>query len=60
MGCQMKFLKNFLRNLAFIIILGLVLLLIFPGIMNQVREFFGALYGPIVILMAIVAAFPRK
>jgi len=56
----MQFLKNLLRNLAFLIVLGLVLLVIFPDIMKQVYQFFGLLFGPLVILIVIVAAPPRR
>ena len=60
MGCQMVFLKNLLRNLVFLIVLGLVLYIINPDIMKQVYDLYWALFGPIVILMVIVAAFPSK
>jgi len=56
----MDFVKGLLRNLAFIVVLGIVLFLIFPDIMKQVSQIFGGLFGPLLILIVIVAAFPRK
>jgi Na+/serine symporter len=56
----MEFLKNLLRNLAILIVIGLVLLIISPDLMKQVYQFFGALFGPLVILILIVGALPRR
>ena len=56
----MQFLKNLLRNLALLIVLGLVLLLIFPDLMKQVYQLYGSLFGPLVILMVVFGAFPRR
>jgi len=56
----MQFFKDLLRNLAILIILGLVVYFIYPDMMKQVYEFFGLLYGPLAILMVIVFAIPRR
>ena len=56
----MQFLKDFIRNLVLLLIIGLVLFIAFPGMMNQVFQLYAALLGPVVILIVIVAALPRK
>ena len=55
----MSFLKRLLINLAFLIGLGILLLVFFPDMMKQVYQMLGELFGPLVILMVIVAALPR-
>jgi hypothetical protein len=56
----MQFLKDLLRNLAILIVIGLAVYFIYPDIMKQVYEFFGLLFGPLVILIIIVFALPRR
>jgi hypothetical protein len=56
----MDFLKNLLKNLVFLIGLGILLLFLFPTQMKQVYEMLGALFGPLVILMIVAAALPRR
>lgn len=56
----MSFLKNFLRNLCILIAIGLAMLILFPDLMGQVFQLFGALFGPVVILLLIVAALPNR
>jgi uncharacterized membrane protein YccC len=56
----MQFLKDFLRNLVLLLIIGLVLFIIFPDMMNQVFQLYAAFLGPIAILILIVAALPRR
>lgn len=57
----MDFIKDFGRNLFFLIVLGIVLLIFFPDIIQQILNLFGALFGPgLLILMIIVAALPKK
>jgi len=57
---KMQFLKDLIRNLAILIVIGLVVYFMYPDIMKQVYEFFGLLFGPLAILMVIVFALPRK
>lgn len=57
---QTEFLKDLLRNLAFLVGIGVVLYLIVPDMMKQVFQLYGMLFGPIAILLVIVAALPRK
>jgi tetratricopeptide (TPR) repeat protein len=57
---QMEFLKDLLRNLAILIAIGIVLYIIAPDMMKQVFQLYGMLFGPIAILLVIVAALPRK
>jgi hypothetical protein len=56
----MRFLKDFLRNLGLLLVIGLILYVLFPYMMRQVFQLYGALFGPVVILIIIVAALPRK
>ena len=56
----MDFLKSLLKNLAFLLAIGVVLFILFPNQMSQVFQFYGAIFGPIAILILIVAAIPRK
>jgi hypothetical protein len=59
-GWKMQFFKALLRNLGLLIIIGVVLLIIFPGTMSQVFRLYGALFGPLVIVMLVVGALPHK
>lgn len=56
----MDFLKSFVRNLALLILIGIILLVLFPDIMRQVFGLYGALFGPLAILILIVAALPKR
>ena len=56
----MQSLKGFLRNLGALLIIGLVLFVLFPDMIKQVFHLYGALLGPLFILMLIIAALPRK
>lgn len=56
----MSFLKKLGRNLLFLIILGIVLLVLFPTQMSQVFALYGAIFGPLAILLLIAAALPKK
>jgi hypothetical protein len=57
----MQFIQRFLRNLGILIVLGIVLLLIYPNIMGQIYQTWIVLFGPgLVILMLVVAALPER
>jgi len=56
----MQFLKDLLRNLAILIAIFIALLIFAPAMMKQVYELLGALFGPVLILIIIAAALPRK
>ncbi len=56
----MDFLKGLLKNLAFLLAIGVVLFVLFPNQMSQVFQLYGAIFGPIAILILIGAAMPRK
>jgi len=56
----MQSLKGFLRNLGALLIIGLVFFVLFPDIMKQVFQLYGALLGPFIVLILIAAALPRK
>ncbi|MDD5371584.1 MAG: nuclease-related domain-containing protein [Anaerolineaceae bacterium] len=54
------FLSDFLRNLAILVACGLALFLLFPAIMGQVFSLFGALLGPLAIILFFAFALPRR
>jgi len=56
----MEYLKKTFKNLGLLIIIGVVLLLIFPTQMSEAFNLLGALFGPIIILILIAAALPNK
>lgn len=56
----MDFLKGFLRNLALIVGLGLVIYLMYPDVVKQVLEAYWLILGPIAILFVIGAALPKR
>jgi len=56
----MQFLKDFLRNLLFLLLLGVLLYFMFPDIMKQVFELYGLLFGPLALVALIVIALPRR
>ncbi len=56
----MDYFKKLLRNIGLLLIIGIVLLMLSPSIMGQVYNFFGALFGPLVILMIIAIALPKR
>jgi hypothetical protein len=56
----MQFIKDFGRNLIFLIVIGIVLFIVAPGMMNQVFQLYGALFGPLIIVILVVAALPRR
>lgn len=53
-------LKRFLRNLAFLLIIGVVLFILFPNQMSQIYQLYGAIFGPVAILILIVGALPNN
>ena len=59
-GGRVQFIKDVVRNLALLLILGVVLFLIFPDMMRQVLSLYGALFGPLIVVILIVAALRRR
>ena len=53
--------SSFLRNLALLVVLGIVIFLLFPDMMKGV---FGVYNGlgllPVMVVLVILAALPRK
>ena len=56
----MDFLKRFLKNLALILGLGLIIYLMYPDVVKQVLEAYWLILGPIAILFVIGAALPKR
>ena len=54
------FWKNLIRNILLLGALLLILFLVAPSIMRQVYDMLGQLFGPLLILIIIVAALPRR
>jgi len=55
----MAFIKSWLINIAILAGLGLFLLIVAPDITRLVYEVLGALFGPLIILTALVFAMPN-
>lgn len=56
----MQFLTNWLKNLGFLLIIGFVLFIAFPDMMKQVIELFGMVFGPLILVILLVAALPKR
>jgi preprotein translocase subunit SecY len=56
----MEFLKNLIRNLLILAIIFIGLLFVAPEFMRQVYGLLGSLFGPLLILMLLVAALPKR
>ena len=56
----MAFLKGFLRNLAFLAGLGLIIYLVEPEMVTNAFKAYWMILGPIGILLIIVSAIPQK
>lgn len=56
----MEFIKDMLRNLFLLLLIGFVLFVLFPGMMGQIYQLFGALFGPLVIILLLAFALPRN
>ena len=54
------YLKKFLKNLGLLVALLVLLLIFFPTLMADAYHALGQIFGPLVILMVIVAALPKK
>lgn len=59
-GGKMQFLKDLLRNLLILAVIGIALLIFFPQIMSQVYNTLGLLFGPLIIVLVVVFALPKK
>ena len=56
----MKFAINLLRNLSIVVILAVILYIIKPEIMAQVFLEYWMYFTPLLLLLAVFLAFPRK
>jgi O-antigen/teichoic acid export membrane protein len=55
-----KFAINLLRNLSIVVILAVILYIIKPEIMAQVFLEYWMYFTPLLLLLAVFLAFPRK
>jgi hypothetical protein len=55
-----KFTINFLRNLAIVVVMAVILYVIKPEIMAQVFLEYWLYFTPLLLLMVVLLAFPRK
>ncbi len=54
------FIKRLLRNLGILIVIGILLLLLYPDAMRQVFQTYVALFGPgLALLLLVTAALPE-
>ena len=56
----MDFLKGFLRNLALLAGIGIIIYLIEPDMVMQMFEAYWLIFGPIALLFLVVAALPQR
>ncbi len=56
----MKFAINLLRNLSIVVILAVILYIIKPEIMAQVFLEYWMYFTPLLLLLVVFLAFPRK
>jgi len=56
----MQFIKDFVRNLIVLLVIGVVLFFMFPDMMKQVFELYGLMFGPLALIILVVIALPRK
>ena len=56
----MDYLKAFLRNLGFLVLIGIVLLVLFPSWMRDINRLYGAIFGPLALLILVIAALPAR
>ncbi len=56
----MDFLKGFIRNIAILTGIGLIIYLIEPDMVRQVIEAYWLIFGPIALLLLVVAALPQR
>ena len=56
----MQFIKDFVRNLVVLLVIGVVLFFMFPDMMKQVFELYGLMFGPLALIILVVIALPRK
>jgi hypothetical protein len=49
-----------IKNLALLIVIGLVLLVLFPTQLSTIFQLYGALFGPFLVVIILVAALPRR
>lgn len=56
----MQFIRDLIRNLVILAVIGIILFLMFPSTMEQIFQVYGQLFGPLAILILIVAALPRR
>jgi len=56
----MQFIKDFVRNLIILLVIGVVLFFMFPDMMKQVFELYGLMFGPLALIILVVIALPRK
>ena len=55
-----RFLKKLGCNLLFLVILGGGLYCLFPEQMGPVFELYGAIFGPVALVVLVAAALPKK
>jgi hypothetical protein len=56
----MEFFKNLLRNLLILVAIGVVVYLLYPEVMGQVFQTYWTLWGPLAIVILVVAALPKR
>ncbi|MCX6615701.1 MAG: hypothetical protein NTZ98_06340, partial [Acidobacteria bacterium] len=57
---KMQFVTRFLFNLALLVLIGIALFILLPDVMRQVFQLYGLLFGPLALVILVVAALPRR
>jgi cytochrome bd-type quinol oxidase subunit 2 len=56
----MDFMMKLLKNLGFLVLIGIALFVLFPEQMSGIFNLYGAVFGPLAIIFLIGAALPKK
>jgi hypothetical protein len=56
----LKFVINLLRNLAIVVVLAVIIYIIRPEIMAKVFLEYWLYFTPLLLLLVVLLAFPRK
>lgn len=56
----MGFVKKLLKNLGFLVLIGIALFMLFPEQMTGIFNLYGAVFGPLAVILLIGAALPKR
>ena len=56
----MGFVKKLLKNLGFLVLIGIALFMLFLEQMTGIFNLYGAVFGPLAVILLIGAALPKR